>query len=419
MKGKILGIFVVTLLISISITEAEMIKKRNNIIENSKSNEELSFLELNNKCIYLLNSEVCKWGQEYDSKSGDVKHHGEHSIRMGEAAGGTDGTAWYYLNLGCNYGIKDDTFKVGIYFCDWGWFGDGPSVYLYNYNSGVWDRKIHEAGNNDQMQWQWSGTISNENDYINNGQIYVKVWAESDDDSVLEKVCARFECIGEPMIEWDPSSPYDFDNVKIYTTKHKDFKLWNMGDGTATGKVTISGDSTFKITYGSGDFSISSNDYKYVGVDFYPTEIKSYSANLKVINSNCNSPSVSLIGTGYEENNPPFSPVVLGPIRVCKDESKTWTSLSEDPENDNIYYKYDWGDGQESDWLGSYASGVPCLTSHSYSISGGKTYIITVKAKDEHGLESSSTQYPVVVGGKGRFSNILQFFNFFPFLLKI
>jgi len=63
-----------------------------------------------------------------------------------------------------------------------------------------------------------------------------------------------------------------------------------------------------------------------------------------------------------------------------------FSSSTTDPEGDDIFYLFDWGDGTDSDWLGPYNSGYPCTASHSWSNSGA--YYVKVKAKDTYDRES-------------------------------
>jgi hypothetical protein len=66
--------------------------------------------------------------------------------------------------------------------------------------------------------------------------------------------------------------------------------------------------------------------------------------------------------------------------------SYTYTTNSTDPDQDNLYYKFDWGDGTTSEWLGSYLSEESCDESHIFESPGA--YNITAKAKDVFGEES-------------------------------
>jgi hypothetical protein len=63
-----------------------------------------------------------------------------------------------------------------------------------------------------------------------------------------------------------------------------------------------------------------------------------------------------------------------------------FSSSTTDPEGDDIFYLFDWGDGTDSGWLGPYDSGEPCDVSHSWVNSG--TYYLKAKAKDINDRES-------------------------------
>jgi hypothetical protein len=64
----------------------------------------------------------------------------------------------------------------------------------------------------------------------------------------------------------------------------------------------------------------------------------------------------------------------------------TYTTMTTDPDNDSLLYKWDWGDGTMSDWLGPSASGVVVNASHTWAKKG--TYSVKVMAKDSYGLET-------------------------------
>ena len=61
-------------------------------------------------------------------------------------------------------------------------------------------------------------------------------------------------------------------------------------------------------------------------------------------------------------------------------------SSSSDPNNDIIYYKFDWGDRTYSEWLGPYASNELVSASHAWSKLD--TYTIKVISKDSLGMLS-------------------------------
>ncbi len=63
-----------------------------------------------------------------------------------------------------------------------------------------------------------------------------------------------------------------------------------------------------------------------------------------------------------------------------------YTTSTNDSDNDIVWYKWDWGDGYYSEWLGPYESGVKVNAIYSWSLG---CYLIRVKAKDIRGQESN------------------------------
>jgi hypothetical protein len=63
-----------------------------------------------------------------------------------------------------------------------------------------------------------------------------------------------------------------------------------------------------------------------------------------------------------------------------------YTTSTTDPQNDEVYYKFDWGDETDSGWLGPYTSGAEVTASHTWYKKGSQD--IKVKAKDTSDVES-------------------------------
>ena len=64
----------------------------------------------------------------------------------------------------------------------------------------------------------------------------------------------------------------------------------------------------------------------------------------------------------------------------------TFSSSTTDPDDDQVYYKFSWGDDTESIWLGPYDSGETVESSHTWTEEG--YYAVKVKAKDIYDAES-------------------------------
>lgn len=87
------------------------------------------------------------------------------------------------------------------------------------------------------------------------------------------------------------------------------------------------------------------------------------------------------IGNGVPSNfDPDGPPAPTGPSNAAIDEVVYFEGLSSDVDLDDLYYQFDWGDGNTSEWFGPYANSVASLESHSYSSIG--TFDIAVRVKD-------------------------------------
>jgi len=96
-------------------------------------------------------------------------------------------------------------------------------------------------------------------------------------------------------------------------------------------------------------------------------------------------------------NQPPTPPGINGP-HYGKTNTTYEFSLGAitDPDGDQLYDLWDWGDGNMSGWLGPYDSGVTVSASHAWSAPG--TYMIKVKMKDSYGAESNwSAPFSIVI----------------------
>jgi len=76
-----------------------------------------------------------------------------------------------------------------------------------------------------------------------------------------------------------------------------------------------------------------------------------------------------------------------GPTNGKIGQECAYTTSTTDPDGDQVFYLWDWGDGNNSGWLGPYNSGATCEAKHIWNAKN--SYNIKVKAKDIYGKESS------------------------------
>ena len=93
------------------------------------------------------------------------------------------------------------------------------------------------------------------------------------------------------------------------------------------------------------------------------------------------------------KNQPPGAPSIKGPTSGKAKIASQWNFKAVDPDNNDVFYQIDWGDGNVSVWYGPYHSGEVMAQSHAYAFEG--KYTIKSKAKDIYGDESNWTTLTV------------------------
>lgn len=83
----------------------------------------------------------------------------------------------------------------------------------------------------------------------------------------------------------------------------------------------------------------------------------------------------------------PLKPdVPLGPDSGRTGNEYIFSGVCIDPDGDDLYYLWDWGDGNFSDWIGPYGSGD--MINFSYKWNDRGVFEVRLKARDIYGLES-------------------------------
>lgn len=89
----------------------------------------------------------------------------------------------------------------------------------------------------------------------------------------------------------------------------------------------------------------------------------------------------------YITSNPPNKPDrPTGSASGIIGHLYSYQTKAIDPDGDQLYYMWDWSDGNNSGWIGPFNSGATCQASHYWNKSGN--YNIKVKVTDATGVES-------------------------------
>ncbi len=101
----------------------------------------------------------------------------------------------------------------------------------------------------------------------------------------------------------------------------------------------------------------------------------------------CDFPSMMIYCTTSVDNTAPFVPSLSGPSHGDRGTTYIYTACTDDSNDDQLLYFFDWGDGNTTGWLGPYWSNNQVNASHAWGNEGG--YYVKVKAKDVFGYESA------------------------------
>jgi PKD repeat protein len=87
--------------------------------------------------------------------------------------------------------------------------------------------------------------------------------------------------------------------------------------------------------------------------------------------------------TQPEKNDPPSITLINGPAIGNIKSYIVYTFVAKDPDDDEIFYEVDWGDGRVDPWIGPYQSNKVITSGHKWGYWG--VYTIKARAKDIYG----------------------------------
>jgi len=203
--------------------------------------------------------------------------------------------------------------------------------------------------------------------------------------------------------------------------------LWNANDVKDGSHLPIS----LYIKQADGTLSaFSGNPYLNTGeLNWDTTSLPDGRYQLQIATQDSNNNVVNVMSTQFQIKNTETPTENLAPVTPGAPQGSaegkpgleyTYSASTTDPEGDQVYYLWDWGDGTNSGWLGPYNSGDAIETIHTWAVKG--SYSIKVMAKDSFGLESSWSD-PLPITMPYTYQPLLQFlenlFERFPNLFPV
>ncbi|HID24949.1 MAG TPA: hypothetical protein EYP23_00570 [Thermoplasmata archaeon] len=186
-----------------------------------------------------------------------------------------------------------------------------------------------------------------------------------------------------PRLSYYPTS-YDFGDKQEGENDSTTFEIWNSGC-CALSYLLIENCSWITVDPVSG-YSIGERDRITVNISTAGLAPGLHTYRILISSNGGDGFFTVTVNVTDISNHPPNPPVVDGPASGCIGEEYIYMGSSTDPDGDQLYYNFSWGDGTYSGWLGLYNSGSIVSVKHVWTASG--TFEVKVKAKDVHGAES-------------------------------
>jgi uncharacterized repeat protein (TIGR01451 family) len=224
--------------------------------------------------------------------------------------------------------------------------------------------------------------------YIDPGEsIYIEFDAIVIDDGVGENIVNIQACECNECNELVCS---DSVTVNCYTELNADASA-NPTEITEGDTVTFTGSATGGVQpyEWSWDFDDGTSDSTMQNPTHQFNNPGQYTVKLTVTDSNENTDidNIQIIVNEIEDNTYPNKPNrPTGPTDGRAETEYTYSTSATDPDGDQLYYLWDWGDGTNSGWIGPYSSGETVEYQHSWT--DQNTYEIKVRVKDPDGLLS-------------------------------
>ena len=218
---------------------------------------------------------------------------------------------------------------------------------------------------------------------------------------------------------------WDIDDKYVIKAKSKDYwhysysseyevKIGNQPPEPPTISGLKYGDSQQQITYTFVASDEENEDVKYfIDWDDGTTDVTNYvpsNTSVQLSHSWVMEKDYNITAKAYDTHgkpgdqsvyhirigdDPPNMPKIYGANRFRKNIEYEYGFVSIDPENDNLIYDIDWGDGNIETDIGPFPSGEIFPRNHSWNKTG--TYIIKARVKDEFDYYSDWSAYKISI----------------------
>jgi len=329
---------------------------------------------------------------------------------------------WDYTAEDFFWGSSPAIDDNGIVYCGahddnlYAWYPNNGSV-KWIFDAGTWihgsptigeDGVIYLAAdnglyalysNNGTMKWHNNiGPIWGSSTLDENGNIYAGTWDK------------RFYAIypnGEVKWIYDAPGRIWFGTSAAISAEGIIYFGTTWMDGGEGAFIALNDDGTEKWRDSYGWYESSPS----IGID----------GTVYVVSTNSDEVKADLHAFGELDPDAPEAPSIVGETNGEAGVEYEYTFSTMDPNDDDVYYYIEWGDGEFTDWIGPYDSGEEVIISYTWDEKG--TYTIKARAKDTDNLwgpwgelevtmpVNQPVQYPLIQWLLERFPNTFPIFR--------
>lgn len=335
-----------------------------------------------------------------------------------------------------------------------GSFSDGFNAYAYiggpfcvlTYDNGLWGiSRMHQviAHETAHIFWateeynqvdEWSGYLNAKDTegsgcLMDTNALCLSVgtkkqigWLDSDSDGILDILDTN------PQTHLNPYSPDPTSSTTLVYEGTADIVpypnnnpcFWNSGNDVTINTIA---NVEYKVDSGSwqnanskdGAFDSESETFT---MTISSLSVGTHTITARAVNSVGNydlSPSSDTVTISSSNTKPNKPSKPSGTTSGKVNTEYTYTTSTIDPDGNQVYYLFDWGDGTNSGWVGPYNSGVQASAKHTWT--SKSNYQIKVKAKDTLDVESDWSDPLDISMPKAKFIFLFgEFLEKYPFL---
>ncbi|MFH1699613.1 MAG: dockerin type I domain-containing protein [Candidatus Zixiibacteriota bacterium] len=183
---------------------------------------------------------------------------------------------------------------------------------------------------------------------------------------------------------------YNVYHASLIYNKNNEASRRVFDDFNLQAAPTVFVDGGYQVVVGAspGDLSGNLSNYVVASQSSGVREVKniSLSVTLNWLSEGNLGIAVSIINNQFINQTPPRPMDISGPSIGITYGTYEIAANGTDPDGQDLWYKFDWGDGNISDWTGPVESGTQTIESHAWNMAGNYNY--RVKVKDEMDAES-------------------------------